>query len=68
MQFLILGPSSLPIVVAQLGERHAKEQLLCWSGMTDTVHITFGSNEEFVYYNCLSTSTESLKIRPIRIQ
>jgi len=56
-----LGPSSLPVVVAQPDERHANraasvlsltkdmqtEQLLCWSGMTDTEHSTkFSSNEE----------------------
>jgi len=42
MLFPTLGPSSLPVIVAQLNEKHAKlqtEQLLCWSA-------TFGSNEE----------------------
>jgi len=46
MLFPILGPSSRPIMVAQPGEGHATEQLLCWSGMTDTEHTTTGSNEE----------------------
>jgi len=41
-----LGPSSLPVVVAQLDERHATEKLLCWSGMMDREHTTSGSNEE----------------------
>jgi len=45
-----LGPSSVPIVVAQPDERHAKEKLLCWSGMTNTEH-TFGSNKEYFYKN-----------------
>jgi len=43
-----LGPStasSLPIVVVQPNERFT-EQLLCWSGMTDTEHTTSGSNKE----------------------
>jgi len=35
MFFPILGPSSLPIVVAQLC---VNKQLLCWSDMTDTEH------------------------------
>jgi len=39
MLFPTLVPSSLPAVVAQPDERHATEQLLCWSGMTDTEHI-----------------------------
>jgi len=38
----ILGPSSLPVVVAQPDDRHAN---LCWSGMTDTKHAS-GSNDE----------------------
>jgi len=38
MLFPILGPSSLPGVVAQF-----EEQLLCWSGITDTAHTTSGS-------------------------
>jgi len=46
MLFPILGPSSLPVVVSQPDKRHAKEQVLCWSGMTETVHKTSGSNEE----------------------
>jgi len=33
-------------VVYQLDERNANRQLLCWSGMTDTEHITSDSNEE----------------------
>jgi len=46
MLFPTLRPSSLPVVVAQPDERHVTEQLLCWSGMTDTEHTTFGSNEQ----------------------
>jgi len=46
MLFPTLGPSSLPVVVAQPGERHAKEQLLCWSGMTDTEHSTTSSSNK----------------------
>jgi len=46
MLFPTLGPSSLLVVVVQPDERHANEQLLCWSGMTDTEHTTSGSNEE----------------------
>jgi len=34
MLFPILGPSSLPIVVAQPNEYMQTEQFLCWSGMT----------------------------------
>jgi len=48
MLFPILGPSSLPVVVAQPDERHANRTVpcCCWSGMTDTEHTAFGSNEE----------------------
>jgi len=42
MLFPTLGPSILPVVVAQ---RDA-EQLLCWSGMTDTEHSTTSSSNE----------------------
>jgi len=32
------------------------EQLLCWSGMTDTKHsTTYGLNEEAIYFSKLST-------------
>jgi len=48
MLFPTLGPSSLPVVVAQPKDMQT-EQLLCWSGMTDTEHTTTsGSNEEEV--------------------
>jgi len=33
-------------VVAQPDERHANEQLLCWSGTTDTEHSTTSSSNE----------------------
>jgi len=38
-QSTLCGGPSLPKVM-QI------EQLLCWSGMTDTEHTTYGSNEE----------------------
>jgi len=41
-----LGPSSLLFVVAQPTKDMQTEQLLCWSGMTDTEHIISDSNEE----------------------
>jgi len=55
MLFPTLGPSSLPVVVDQPDERHvASEQLLCWSGMTDTEHSTpSSSNEEDQLKSCL---------------
>jgi len=43
----ILGPSSLPIVVAQLDDMQTK-QLLYWSGITDAEHRTSGSIKEEV--------------------
>jgi len=43
MLFPILGSSSLPVVVAQPDMQ--AEQLLCWSGTTDTDQAS-GSNEE----------------------
>jgi len=47
MLFSILElKQSIPAVVAQSDERHAKEQVLYWSGMTDTEHTRSGSNEE----------------------
>jgi len=47
MLFPILGPSSLPIVVAQPKKDIQTKQLLCWSGMTETENsTTSGSNEE----------------------
>jgi len=47
MLFPTLGPSTLPVVVAQPDEGMQTEQLLCWSGMADTEHsTTSGSNEE----------------------
>jgi len=58
MLFLILGPSSLSVVVAQPDERHTEEQLLCWSGMTDQEHTaTFGSNKEERPHACLEYGT-----------
>jgi len=46
MLFPTLEPSSLPIVVPSLTKDIQTEQLLCWSGMTDTEHSrTSGSNE-----------------------
>jgi len=41
-----LGPSSLPVVVAQLTKDIQAEQLLCWSGMTDTEYSTTSSSNE----------------------
>jgi len=43
-----LGPSSLPVVVAQPDERPANgtASVLDWHDMTDTEHATSGSNEE----------------------
>jgi len=49
MLFPILGPSSLPFVVAQHDERHANRIafVLEWCRMTDTEHTaTSGSNKE----------------------
>jgi len=47
MLFSTLEPSSLPIVVSSLTKDMQTEQLLCWSGMTDTEHSTTScSNEE----------------------
>jgi len=47
MLFPTLEPSSLP--VGQLDEILATEQLLCWSGITETEHTTSGSNEEKLF-------------------
>jgi len=46
--YSFLEKSSLPVVVAQPDKRRMqKEQLLCWSSMTDsTEHTTSGLNEE----------------------
>jgi len=41
MPFPILGPDSLPAVVAQTDKGHAN-RTVCWSGMTDIQHL----NEE----------------------
>jgi len=57
MLFLILGLSSLPVVVAQPDESMQTEQLLCWSGMTVTEHTTSGLNEE----NCVTVKLIWLK-------
>jgi len=46
MLFPIFGPSSLPVVVAHLTKDMQTEQLLCWSGMTDTELTTSGSNKD----------------------
>jgi len=47
MLYPTLGPSSLFVVEVQLTKDMQTEQLLCWSGMTDTKHsTTYGSNEE----------------------
>jgi len=47
MLFFTLGPSSLPVVVAQPQKNMQTEQLLFWSGMKDTEHsTTSGSNEK----------------------
>jgi len=47
-------------VVARLGTMQT-EQLLCWSGMTDTEHTTSGSNEEEEGY--LHTCSKMTSIR-----
>jgi len=44
MLFPTLGPSSLPVVVAQPDERHANRA--AWSGMTDTEHSKISSSNE----------------------
>jgi len=52
MLFTTLGPSSLPVMVAQhsLTKDMQTEPLLCWSGRTDTEHsLTSGLNEVVVY-------------------
>jgi len=54
MLFPILGPSSLPVVVAQLTKDMQTEQLLCCSGMTDTEHTTSGLNDEAKIICCMS--------------
>jgi len=41
MLFPTLGPSSLPVA-----KDMQTEQLLCWSGMTDTEHSTTSSSNE----------------------
>jgi len=46
MLFPTYGPSSLLVVVAGLTKDKQTEQLLCWSGMTDTEHKTSASNEK----------------------
>jgi len=47
MLFFILGPSSLPFVVAQPDERHTKNRFCVgMAGVTDTKHSASGSNEE----------------------
>jgi len=47
MQFPILGPSSLPVVVAQPDEIHANRTAsVLGVVMTDTEHATFGLNKE----------------------
>jgi len=49
MLFPTLGPSSLPVVVPSLTKDMQTEQLLCWSGITDTEHTTSDLNEVVVY-------------------
>jgi len=46
MLFPTLGPSSLSVVVASLMKDMQTEQLLCWSGMTNTEHSTTPSSNE----------------------
>jgi len=41
-----LGPSSLPVLVAQRDKRHANRTASVLEYKTDTVHTTSGSNEE----------------------
>jgi len=41
----ILGPSILPVVVAQ-PDRRLQTIVLCWSGMTDTKHMVHTQEEE----------------------
>jgi len=49
MLFPTLGPSKLPIVVAQPNERHVNRKASDWSGMANTeLGTTSGSNEEVV--------------------
>jgi len=46
MLFPILGQAVYPLWWSNLTKDLQAEQLLCWSGMTDTEHTTSGSNEE----------------------
>jgi len=55
----ILGPSNLPVVVGWwsiVTKAMQTEQLLCWSGMTDTEHTTSDSNEEKEDYIHISST------------
>jgi len=45
MLFYILGPTVYPLLWPNLTKDMQTEQLLCWSGMTDTEHTTSGSME-----------------------
>jgi len=48
MLFLIWGQAVNPLWCPSLTKDMQTEQLLCWSGMTDTEHTTSGSNEEVI--------------------
>jgi len=65
MLFLTLGPSNPPVVVTlNLTKVMQTEQLLCWSGTTDTEHIsiiiTSSSNEEDDHANGIYDKSKSL--------
>jgi len=53
--------SSLPVVVTQSDERHATDQLLCWSGVTDTEHTTSGSDEQDIGMACYPVAKKQLQ-------
>jgi len=59
MLFPILGPSSLPVLVAQSDERHANRTASVLECMTDTEHTTSGSNEEEYGSYCIKYSVET---------
>jgi len=61
MLFPTLGPSSLPVVVSRLTKVMSTEQLLFWSGMTDTDHgTTSGLNDEADHGTTSGSNDEEL--------
>jgi len=63
MPFSMLGTNSLPVVVSQPDEKHAKRNVLCWSDMTDNTKDKEYIHEKVEYQVASYKFRQRYKIR-----